>query len=390
MLRGLAATFLLLALTGAAAPGAPGAPAAPAAPAGESAGEGPLAVEVIFPLALKKESTRNLVRPGLLGSASPFAKSYPLQGRISVTNSGAEPMGPFDVELRPRAPLAFAPETEEEKKKEDARIVLRRWRVEALAPGETKVFAFSIHPPPPEGRPGRTESGLAWTIPAGGERPEISGLYPVTVENPAVYLGPLVLLAGSFLALVLLVVAVKKSGMLARLSNVDLATLGVLSAFVVVGTFIVPLIRSFGVPTNFLVAIGQLPVWLGVLVAARLVRKPGAIGLLLFAYKIVQDLLFYGLSPLTLATETLPLVLTLELYFALTGYGKRLPAALGAVPVYLLATEGLLYGLTMPLFYHMYYAGWYVTSTMTVHFVAYLVWAWLGHRTARSLEEVLR
>jgi len=372
---------------------APTAPAA-AARAGESAEEPALRVEVVFPLMADKKTGRSLVRPGLLGSASPFVKSGPLQGRISVTNPGAVPLGPLEVELRPRAPLTFASETKEEKDKEKkkgaAPIVLRHWRVETLAPGETKVFAFSIKPPPPGERPGRTESGLEWTILAEGERPELSGFYPVTVENPAVYLGPLVLLAVSALALVLLVVAVKKSGVLARLSNVDLATLGVLSAFLVVGTFIVPLVRSFGVPTNFLVAIGHFPVWLGVLAAARLVRKPGAIGLMLFAYKIVQDLLFYGLSPLALATETLPAALALELYFALTGYGKRLPAALGAVPVYLLATEVLFYGLTLPLFYHMYYAGWYVASTISVHFVAYLVWAWLGHRTARSLERVLR
>jgi hypothetical protein len=253
-----------------------------------------------------------------------------------------------------------------------------------------------VAPPVPAALAGRTAAGLDWRVlsPAAeasaAPRELAAGFFPVTLENPPVFLGPLLLLLVSLAALVLLVVTVRTSGILTRLSNVDLATLSVLAAFLVLGTFIVPLLRSCGVPTVLLVAVGQLPVWLAVLAAVRLVPQPGAVGLLLFTYQIVQDLLFYGLSPLRLATETLPAVLALELWFALTGYGRSRWSALGAAPIYLLATEGLLYALVVPLFYHSYYALWYVTFTMALHGAIYLVWAELGYRTAGSVARVVR
>jgi len=224
----------------------------------------------------------------------------------------------------------------------------------------------------------------------GESQKQIDFSFPFEIKSPSFALGALGLLGICLIFGGLLFLLAKRFQIFHRLTTTEIVSLAVFSAFYVVGSFILMMLRAFGIPTFFLQIFWGAYFFVIIILSVRFIPKVGTVAIVKIAGTLIGSVMFYGISPVMLLTHTIPAVLALELWFLLTGYGKSMRSCVGAGLVYLLVPSAFFWFYVSPLFYHHYYALWYAGFWLSINAVSFVLGGFLGYRVANRVVEVVK
>jgi len=324
---------------------------------------------------------------GVVGTDTFLVESrFSLKGKVQVQNLGPRPLGPLRLELEAGPHLGFVSNHQE------PFVASKKiWDLGGLKPGQSSDFLFKVKRPSfKELSSNRTASFLRARVVEEGPPAGIYALhFPVTIRKSMPGLGPGVLIGLSLALFIALIAAVRRLRLFKRFQTTELVTLSVFVAFYVLGSFLSSFVKSIGISSLLMHFLWSIYSWVLLITLLRFVPKPGSVGILMILGALVTGILVFGVDALMLLTYTIPGALALELWFALSGYGRSLVSVLGSAVVHVLFPITFFWFITAPVIYHTYYSFWYVLFWLAINAVAYITGALLAYRAAGYFERVI-
>jgi hypothetical protein len=169
----------------------------------------------------------------------------------------------------------------------------------------------------------------------------------------------------------------------------ELVTLSVFTAFYVLGAFLSGFVKAVNLNSVLMQIVWAIYSWILILTLVRLVPKPGSVSILMILGSLLTGILIFGVDPLMLLTYTIPGALTLELWFAVSGYGRSFFSAFGAAVCYIFFPVAFFWFFVTSQIYHYFYSLPYILFWVGLNAFSYLIASILGYRVSRYFEKVI-
>jgi hypothetical protein len=298
------------------------------------------------------------------------------RARVNIQNIGSEPLHNITVLIEVPQDLETTISSQPFLITKEGRNITAK--VGDLSPGQSAGLLLDIKPPASIEFKKEVTFGIDAVYLEGGEENEQSVSQSISIVPPPSWLTYITIVA-SLLLFIIILIAVKRFGVLELFSTVDLITIALLAAVIAVVFRYISKLINLGWFDGLVIAI---PTVVLMVVALQLVRKPGT-ATLLFTCVLLISMVIWGSQIMWLGFYLAEGVVVdlLVLLFRMDYADRRLTAAIYGISRGVVSTL-VFYMLYAPVEWKISYAPWYIGIQLALACVGGLIGGLIGYDTA--------